>query len=828
MLSLFPQGLDGTLLVPVLIGALFMAACTEWWGWDFVGIVVPGYLASVGLLEPVVVGVVFVEAAITYALVVALDRGMRGLKMSFATFGRDRFFLVLVCSVATRVVLEGFALQWMAGRLASSWPGIADYRSDLFGIGVVLVPLTANRFWRPGILRGSFELGLQTLAVAAVIGWVLVRWTNFSIGGFELAYDHLALSFVSSPRAQMTLLVTAALASELNRRYGWDFHGILVPALLALALITPLKLAATVVEALAIVFLAKSLLRLPTFRNANVEGPRKVILCFLVGFGLKLVLAKAVSAGLPGYRVSDFFGLGYVLPSLLAERMWLKQNLPLVLVPTVQTAIVGAGLGGALAVGLSWIAPVQREPEPKEVPLFESLPQAVAALAKATPAGRPPPLASLVERLREGMPDAKTLDGFVVAVSEGRLLAARSAHPTRLERCAPKPAERVDPLTIGPDLALFVAPPEELRGATLTATEAPLVSTASCAPTLAARSLEHADRPQRALILTKHTPPSSVAPPRAAVGAAAVRIHALRSNPVALAEALTPLGLRVVMGNDGGLVVIGPGWPSVAIQRPSLGLVVAPHSTEIGTAEIALRAGALLQVDAVVAGVASPELCTLLAQGLAQLASSALLVVRGTERLRSGEAFLATRPEPLGPERWFEPLAEALRGRLEVSLDPNQQDPALLAFGNGGQKETSTTLLWLSRAARRVQNSGDEWLEHPEWQALAVSRQVMLLRDDPYAWVRQGSSAPSQALIELGVELAQSHDVARLSGAATKGAFAVYLDEARGLSGIAISAGTARAIVLAGERRIGTAQLRASADLIPAIESGARLLVPAP
>jgi hypothetical protein len=42
--------------------------------------------------------------------------------------------------------------------------------------------------------------------------------------------------------------VTAALASLLNRRYGWDFHGILVPALLGLAVLAPVKLLATLVE----------------------------------------------------------------------------------------------------------------------------------------------------------------------------------------------------------------------------------------------------------------------------------------------------------------------------------------------------------------------------------------------------------------------------------------------------------------------------------------------------------------------------------------------------------------------------------------------------
>ncbi|HEY6105797.1 MAG TPA: poly-gamma-glutamate biosynthesis protein PgsC/CapC, partial [Anaeromyxobacteraceae bacterium] len=69
VLALFPPGLESTLLVPVLLGALVMAVLTEWWGWDFVGVVVPGYLSSVLLLEPLVAAVVLLEAVATVAAV---------------------------------------------------------------------------------------------------------------------------------------------------------------------------------------------------------------------------------------------------------------------------------------------------------------------------------------------------------------------------------------------------------------------------------------------------------------------------------------------------------------------------------------------------------------------------------------------------------------------------------------------------------------------------------------------------------------------------------------------------------------------------------------
>src|SRR3954468_8060067 len=114
MLNLFPQGLEGTLVVPILVGVLVMAACTEVWGWDFVGVVVPGYLASVALLAPVVAVTVLVEAIATWAAAVALDRALLAARLGYPVFGRDRFFLVLAMSVAVRIALEAFLFQPLA------------------------------------------------------------------------------------------------------------------------------------------------------------------------------------------------------------------------------------------------------------------------------------------------------------------------------------------------------------------------------------------------------------------------------------------------------------------------------------------------------------------------------------------------------------------------------------------------------------------------------------------------------------------------------------------------------------------------------------------
>ena len=92
MFNVFPQGLEGTLVIPIFIGVLVMAALNEAWGWDFVGVVVPGYLAAVALLEPTVTAVVGVEALVTWAVATGIDRGLTAARVTFPVFGRDRFF----------------------------------------------------------------------------------------------------------------------------------------------------------------------------------------------------------------------------------------------------------------------------------------------------------------------------------------------------------------------------------------------------------------------------------------------------------------------------------------------------------------------------------------------------------------------------------------------------------------------------------------------------------------------------------------------------------------------------------------------------------------
>jgi hypothetical protein len=461
-LAIFPAGLEGTLLVPVLVGVLVMLALHDCWGWDFVGLVVPGYLCSLLMLQPLVAAVVLVEAVATWALARGLDAAGVRLGLTFPVFGRDRFYLVLVSSVIVRVLVEAVLLQRVASAVAPHWPALAAHRHELFGIGLVLAPLTANRFWRGGLRRGLLQLGVETMLVWVVVGLVLARLTNFSLAGFDLAYDHLALSFLSSPQAQITLLVTAALASAFNRRYGWDFHGILVPALLALAVATPLKLAATVVEALLVMGLGRALVSLPVARGLDVDGPRRVVLCLVIGFALKLIAATTMTAQWPGYRPSDFFGFGYLVPSLLAERIWVRDRPALILLPTLQTALGGLVLAAGVlrvvsavspattSVAMSVPAPIEARPASGLVEDGKLPARALAmhGLARSIGDPKPPPAEAIVAAaaaIHQWRHDPAGLARVVApwgltvfASTDGRLVVAGGAWPVLVLRSEPR------------------------------------------------------------------------------------------------------------------------------------------------------------------------------------------------------------------------------------------------------------------------------------------------------------------------------------------------------------------------------------------------------
>lgn len=362
VLHIFPtSGLDQSILPAVVLGVLVIWFFTETFGWVFVGLVVPGYLASVFIIQPASGVAIVFESLLTYLLAVWLAESFPRLGAWTRFFGRERFFLILLVSVIVRqqsqLWLLPAAVEWIDSIAGTD---LAIER-EFFSIGLVLVPLTANMFWKRDLVRGSFQIGLVVFLTWLVLEVLLLPTTNLSFNSLALAYENVAVDFLASPKVYIILLTGAYLAAHLNLRFGWDYNGILVPSLLALTWFVPLKLAATIGEVLVVVFMVRLILRLPAVRTWNTEGPRKLVLVMLVGFLVKYAMCWWFGDAFPGMKATDLFGFGYVLPSLLAVKIVVRRSVGRVMMPTLAASLATFVVGSLVAFGLHTVFPAPEE-----------------------------------------------------------------------------------------------------------------------------------------------------------------------------------------------------------------------------------------------------------------------------------------------------------------------------------------------------------------------------------------------------------------------------------------------------------------------------------
>ncbi len=366
-----PHGIDQTIHVAILIGLVLALAFTETFGWVFSGLVVPGYLASLIVIEPASAAAVTIEAVLTFvcARVISQVASRTGAWSLF--FGRERFLLIIFVSIAVRQASELWLLPELASVIDERWGTTYAYSRTLSSIGLVLVPLTANAFWKVGLARGVIQVGVPTALTYAALVLVLLPHTNLSFSQLELSYENVALDFLSSPKAYILLLTGALLGSWCNLRYGWDFAGILIPALLGLAWVAPLRVVTTMAEALLLVLVVRAVVQLPVIRTINLEGPRKVVLVFGASFFLKWLVGWFAGPTVAGMPVTELFGFGYLLSSLIAVKILQKDAVGRVAVPAVVVGIVGLVSGSLVGYALDRVAPVvpPRIPELADTPV---------------------------------------------------------------------------------------------------------------------------------------------------------------------------------------------------------------------------------------------------------------------------------------------------------------------------------------------------------------------------------------------------------------------------------------------------------------------------
>ncbi len=350
ILQLFPAGggLGQSVITTVWVGIAVVCILNLRFGFPLTGLVVPGYLVPLLIVSPTSAGVILIEALVVYALMRFSAKYIME-KFGYAEmFGRDRFFAIILISILVRVVMD--TLFWpLIAAFLSGWDITFDYSSQLYSLGLVIIALTANVMW-----NGGFKYGMKVTIIQLAITFLLVRFalmpmTNFSIANLAIMYEAVAASIIAAPKAYIILVITAFIASRANIKYGWEFNGIMLPALLALQLMEPTKLLTSFVETAIILIIGASLLNFTKLRNANIEGARLLLFFFNIGFIYKLFLNYFVVHYYPEIKVTDTFAFGYMLSTLLALKIYQKSALGLVIRATFQTSIVGGSL--AIAMG---------------------------------------------------------------------------------------------------------------------------------------------------------------------------------------------------------------------------------------------------------------------------------------------------------------------------------------------------------------------------------------------------------------------------------------------------------------------------------------------
>lgn len=356
--SIFPQGsLSSSVITTVWIGVLVTAFFNLRLGWVLSGLVVPGYVVPLMLVNPWSAAVVFLEGFVTFFVVRFLSERPAKLPFWCSFFGRDRFFALLLFSVVVRLLFDGWLLPLTAESLSNRFNLHLDYRNNLHSFGLIIIALIANQFWKTGFIRGLFPQATIVVTTYIIVRYGLMELTNFNVSSLGFMYEDLAASILASPKAYIILLTTAFLASRMNLFYGWDYNGILIPSLLALQWYQPTKILTTFLEAIVILLLARLILKTPMFTQMNVEGARKLLLFFNVGFAVKVTLGYLLPHLSPELKVTDAYGFGYLLATLMAIRMYDQNLIARLTRAALQTSLVAVVVASTVGFALATVAP---------------------------------------------------------------------------------------------------------------------------------------------------------------------------------------------------------------------------------------------------------------------------------------------------------------------------------------------------------------------------------------------------------------------------------------------------------------------------------------
>jgi len=130
VLPIVPEGsLSESVTTTVWIGVFVLALGNLRFGWTLSGLVTPGYLVPLMIVKPVAALVIWGEGILSYLIVLGFSAwGCRTGRWS-NFFGRDRFFALVLTSIAVRVALDGYLLPLLASASSSCLSSRTSYGS---------------------------------------------------------------------------------------------------------------------------------------------------------------------------------------------------------------------------------------------------------------------------------------------------------------------------------------------------------------------------------------------------------------------------------------------------------------------------------------------------------------------------------------------------------------------------------------------------------------------------------------------------------------------------------------------------------------------------
>lgn len=351
--QIFPEtSLASSVITTVWIGVMVVAFFNIYFGWVLSGLVVPGYLIPLFIIKPWSALIILFEGICAYLLVYYFSERLSRFGWWSSLFGRDRFFALILASVIARLFFDGWALP-LLGEQLEAWGYAIDYRNNLHSFGLVIVALVANQFWKTGVIRGLPPFLVILLITYLIVRYGLMEFTNFGLGAVNYLYDDIASSILSAPKAYIVLIITAFIASKMNLRYGWDFNGIILPALIALQWYDPSKILFSFVESFIILGLATLALKTPVLSKVTIEGAYKLLLFFNIGFLYKIALGYVFYYYFPQYQATQYFAFGYLLSTLLAIKMHSSSITIRLTRATIQTSLFAVFIASIVGYSIS-------------------------------------------------------------------------------------------------------------------------------------------------------------------------------------------------------------------------------------------------------------------------------------------------------------------------------------------------------------------------------------------------------------------------------------------------------------------------------------------